>query len=114
MISQGKDAWIVLVVATAGNYLGAVVNYALGRAARRGASEIAARKPHEPNRWSASAKRIYDRLGPASLLLSWVPFIGDPLTVLAGVAGMPFGAFSFWVALGKGARYAILIGKLLA
>ena len=52
------------------------------------------------------ASKLLRRFGPPSLVLSWVPVIGDALVALAGAMRMPFRAFSFWVALGKALRYA--------
>jgi membrane protein YqaA with SNARE-associated domain len=53
------------------------------------------------------------RYGQPALLLSSVPILGDALVAIAGVTKMPFGAFCFWVALGKGLRYlAIALATL--
>ena len=49
------------------------------------------------------------KFGPFALLLSWVPVVGDPLTLVAGVLRMPILMFVTLVALAKGARYAILL-----
>ena len=58
------------------------------------------------------AQRLYKRWGWPSLLLSWVPLIGDPLTVIAGVMRMPFILFLPIVALAKFGRYAALLWLL--
>ena len=44
------------------------------------------------------------------LVLSWLPVVGDPLTVLGGMAGIDVAVFGFWVVLGKLARYAVVLG----
>ncbi len=74
----GEPALVLWVVATAGNTLGSLINVALGRYARQ----------FQHRRWFpaspqglARAERWYHRFGEASLLLSWLPVIGDPLTV---------------------------------
>lgn len=90
-----------LLVATAGNVLGACTTYWLGRETSR----IFGQR-REPARKGARAARLLRRHGAPALLLSPVPVIGDVLVALAGATRVPFGAFLFWVALGKGARYA--------
>jgi len=101
--------WALLAVATIGNVGGSVFNWWLGRHARR----------FEGRRWfpftresieSASAR--FNRWGLWSLLLAWVPVIGDPLTFIAGVLRLPLHLFLPLVALGKGARYALLAASL--
>ncbi len=97
---------VLLAVASAGNTLGACVNWGLGRFA----SNLRER------RWfpaSASqlqrAEKWYARWGVWSLLLSWVPFVGDPLTVIAGLLRTPFLTFLTIVAIAKTSRYAVLL-----
>jgi membrane protein YqaA with SNARE-associated domain len=92
---------VPLLVATAGNVLGSCTTYWLGR----DTSRILAQR-REPARKGARAARLLRRHGAPALLLSPVPVIGDVLVALAGATRVPFGAFLFWVALGKGARYA--------
>ena len=90
-----------LLVATAGNVLGSCTTYWLGR----GTARILAQR-REPARKGERAARLLRRHGAPALLLSPVPIVGDALVALAGATRVPFGAFLFWVALGKGARYA--------
>jgi membrane protein YqaA with SNARE-associated domain len=54
------------------------------------------------------AQRYFQRYGWWVLLLSWLPVVGDPLTLVAGVMRMPLLPFVAVVALAKGARYAVL------
>lgn len=97
--------WSLLAVATLGNVLGSVVNWWLGR----GIERFRHRRwfPVSP-RHLEKARRHYQRYGHWSLLLSWVPIIGDPLTLVAGVMREPFGRFLLIVTLAKGARYGVL------
>jgi membrane protein YqaA with SNARE-associated domain len=99
--SYGQVA-VPVLVATAGNYLGACTTYWLGRRAAQalGGGRGAAEPPD-----TRSAK-LLRRFGPPALLLSWVPILGDALVALAGAVRMPFGAFSLWAAAGKALRYA--------
>ena len=102
----GEPALVLWVVATAGNTLGSLINVALGRYARQ----------FQHRRWFpaspeglARAERWYHRFGEASLLLSWLPVIGAPLTVLAGVMRLAWWRALLWIVLAKGARYGLLI-----
>lgn len=100
VLQRGEILWPV-IVATAGNYLGACTTYGLFRFAfRRVSSE-------EHPRW-ARAVRLFNRFGAPSLLLSWVPIVGDGIVALAGAAKMPMLPFSAWTLLGKAARYVVV------
>lgn len=97
----------LIVVATAGNVLGAVTNWALGRFFMH----------FKDRRWFPidaralpRAERYYQKYGRYSLLLSWVPFIGDPITLLAGLLREPLWSFLILVTLAKGGRYLIIAG----
>jgi membrane protein YqaA with SNARE-associated domain len=90
-----------VLVATAGNYLGACTTYLLARAATRRLQPAAnATAAH------ARAVRVVERFGQPALLLSWVPILGDAIVAVAGAVRMPFAAFSVWTLAGKLARYA--------
>jgi membrane protein YqaA with SNARE-associated domain len=80
-VSGAADVWLLLAVATAGNTLGAVVNWGIGRYASTWRTRL---------HWLEEAKferacRWFNRWGIWCLLLSWLPVVGDPLTVVAGV-----------------------------
>jgi membrane protein YqaA with SNARE-associated domain len=92
---------VPVLVATAGNYLGACTTYWLGRRAARAIGRGAEASDEDDSRGA----RLLRRFGAPALLLSWVPILGDALVALAGAARLPFGAFSLWTALGKGLRY---------
>jgi len=100
-----SPAWI-LALATVGNTLGAIANYGAGRL---GELALIRRYRVEDLPHVSRAQHLVRRWGPPVMILAWVPGIGDPLTVIAGIAGMPFGRFCFWVCLGKGLRYAVLL-----
>jgi membrane protein YqaA with SNARE-associated domain len=107
MPSLGYDSWIILCVATLGNYLGALTNYSLGRwGARYIFTTIVKVRPETQER----SRRIFGRWGAPALILSWVPVIGDPLTFVAGMLKTNLAAFTFWVVLGKAARYVVILG----
>ena len=105
-LSVAPTALIGLVtVATVGNVLGAAVNWALGRFLAHHRS-----RPWFPIRKHKlqQAERQYRKYGRFSLLLSWVPFIGDPITVVAGVLREPLWSFLLLVTIAKGLRYIIV------
>lgn len=94
--------WLLVTVATLGNVLGSCLNWVLGRGLER----------WQDRRWFPvspamleRARRWYGRFGYWSLLLSWAPVIGDPLTLVAGVMREPFGRFLLLVTLAKAGRY---------
>ena len=93
-------------LASLGNVLGAAVNWGLGRFCLR----------WQDRRWFPVDKekldragRWFSRYGVWSLLLAWVPFIGDPLTFAAGVLRGNFWLFLLLVSIGKAGRYAVVI-----
>jgi membrane protein YqaA with SNARE-associated domain len=97
--------WTLLAVATVGNTLGAVVNWAMGRGI----------ETYQNRRWfpaSAAqlekAKRHYLRWGRWCLFFSWVPVVGDAFTVLAGVLHEKLWVFMLLVGAGKLARYLVV------
>lgn len=106
MVVAGYSKTGILTVATAGNTLGAVVNYSLGQL---GEHFIHRRTRAADLPTFKKAQRMVSRWGPPAMIFAWAPVIGDPLTLLAGLAGMPFGRFFFWMCLGKGLRYAALL-----
>ena len=108
-----SDRYVVstlLAVATVGNVLGSALNWLLGRSVER----------FRHKRWFPvseskleKAQQSYLRYGRWSLLLSWVPIIGDPLTVVAGVMREPLWSFLLIVTLAKGVRYLVLTAVTL-
>ena len=103
----GYSPWWVVVVATAGSYCGSLLNYTIGK---KGTDFVLGRYIKiDPKTWTR-AEKFYERWGPVALFFSWVPFIGDPLTAVAGALHMHLGVFSFWVLFGKTLRYLVLLG----
>ncbi|MCF6111030.1 YqaA family protein [Mesorhizobium muleiense] len=101
---------MLVLVASLGNVLGAVVNWGLGRGIERFRD-----KPWFPLRPATlnRATNWYRRYGRWSLLLSWMPIIGDPLTVVAGALREPLWSFVAIVAVAKVSRYLVVAGAVL-
>ena len=98
--------WMLVTVASAGNILGSLVNWAMGRFLMRFAGHP--RFPFTPAR-IAQSQGWYGRWGWISLWASWVPVIGDPLTLAAGIMREPLWRFMLIVTLAKAGRYIALI-----
>ena len=97
--------WALLAVATVGNTLGAVVNWAMGLYIER----------FQNHRWFPAtpaqldkAKYYYTRYGRWCLFFSWLPIVGDAFTVLAGVLKERLWIFVVIVGAGKLARYLVV------
>lgn len=105
ILADKQPLLLLLLVATAGNVLGSVVNWLLGRFIEHFRDRPWF--PVSPDKL-ARAEAWYRRFGVWSLLLSWVPIIGDPLTVVAGVLRTPFLTFLALVTVAKAGRYIVL------
>ena len=105
ILSAPQTVFALILVATVGNVLGSVVNWVLGIYA----TKFQNRKwfPATPSQIKR-AEKFYRKYGRYSLLLSWVPFIGDPITVIAGVLREPVLSFLILVTIAKSARYIVL------
>ena len=90
-----------VVVATAGNALGAATTYGLGRKA-------AALAERRMTKSAARAAALIRRHGQPAVFFSWIPVIGDALVAAAGASAMPLVPFAIWMILGKALRYMLL------
>ena len=105
LLTQGTPLVPAVAVATAGNTLGAFVTYLLGVYGQRWWRR---HRERPPNPRLERARERFARYGGAVLLLSWVPVIGDPLCLAAGVLRFPAPAFLLLTGLGKLGRYAFV------
>lgn len=100
--------WVVFV-ASSGNTLGAVANWWIGSRFRNGKlTQTYLQKHHLQARQTKKAVQLFNRYGQWSVLLSWLPIIGDAITVAAGYARMPLLRFTLLAAVGKSTRYWVL------
>ena len=111
LATSERPAMMLILVATVGNVLGAVINWWLGRYLLnfRG-------KRWFPSSQSqiARAQIWYRRYGRWTLLGSWLPLVGDPITVVAGVMREPLISFLLLVSFAKALRYLLLAQATLA
>lgn len=111
LIAMGTFSPVALVaVASAGNVLGSIVNWLIGRRI----------EAFRERRWFPASPKMLDRAtgwyrryGRWSLLLSWVPVIGDPLTLVAGVLREPLWSFVALVAVAKTVRYVLVAAAVV-
>ena len=95
----------IVLIATIGNYLGAVINYYIGI---KGGNTILHKAIKFNDKEIDKASRSFKNYGPVILFFSWLPIIGDPLTFVAGVLKYNFKKFTFYVLLGKMIRYIVI------
>ena len=103
--SSNYDNLLLLIVASFGNVLGSIVNWALGFYSRN----LTTKKwfPFKETQIERSSK-WFSKFGKWSLLFAWVPIVGDPLTCVAGLLRVRFLDFIILVAIGKVSRYLII------
>ena len=99
------DNLLLLIVASFGNILGSIVNWALGSYSRN----LTTKKwfPFKETQIERSSK-WFRKFGKWSLLFAWVPVVGDPLTLVAGILRVKFIDFIILVAIGKVSRYLVI------
>ena len=103
--TSNYDNVLLLIVASFGNVLGSVVNWVLGFYSRN----LTIKKwfPFKEAQIERSSK-WFSKFGKWSLLFAWVPIIGDPLTLVAGLLRVRFLDFIILVAIGKVSRYLLV------
>jgi len=110
LLLEGSDPYATVAVATLGNSLGALTTWAIGlwggpffmhRVLRVNESSL------------RRAEGFYARFGSWSLLLSWLPIVGDPLCLAGGVLRVGLPRFVLLVGSGKLLRYAAVAGMVL-
>ena len=98
LLSGVSHPWLLVLIATMGNSLGGLTNVILGRFFPL----------REKSRWQEKAVGWLKRYGAATLLLSWMPVIGDLLCLLAGWMRISWGPVLFFLCLGKALRYVLV------
>ena len=105
-LSNSFEPYFLLIFASIGNIMGSITNWYLGKKI----TLFQNRKwfPVSPDQLERSRK-YFQKYGLWSLLLAWVPIIGDPLTLLAGVLKVRFGIFFVLVSISKISRYVFIL-----
>ena len=105
MATSNYDNSLLLIIASLGNVLGSVVNWTLGFYSRK----LSKKKwfPFKDEQIENSSK-WFNKFGRWSLLFAWVPIIGDPLTLAAGLLRVNFIEFLILVTIGKVSRYLVI------
>lgn len=104
-----ETVWAGFAAATAGNVIGCVTTYFMGHFGRQGYERFQRVRVDldQPN-----IVRLR-RWGPPGLVLAFLPLVGDALVLAAGWLRMPFWQSMGWIAVGKAARYLLLVLGLL-
>lgn len=105
LILQGVPVGQVVAIATLGNVLGAFVTYGVGI---WGSGFIMEKIFRIDEKQSFRAMELYQRYGTVSLLFAWLPIIGDPLCLAAGILRLQPLLFLVLVFIGKLGRYAFI------
>lgn len=106
LITGKGSAFLLIIMATVGNVLGSLVNWAIGRSVTgiHGAKWL-----RIDTKALAKAQEWFERFGIWSLLFSWVPVVGDPFTLIAGMMRVNFWQFLVLVSIGKAFRYSFIV-----
>jgi len=98
---------LLFIVATVGNTFGSLVNYYIGL---KGEHFLQRKKILKKER-VLKTKRYFDKYGSYCLLLSWVPIVGDPITIVAGMLRYNLWKFFYLTLISKGIRYLFVIAS---
>jgi len=104
-LNEGGDVMGLVVIATAGNVLGSLITYAMGRLGNEAVHKKWLRISPEQIK---KAETWFATWGKPSLLMAWLPIVGDPLCLVAGLLRCGLIPFVLLVAAGKFIRYLII------
>jgi len=108
-ITQNHNIALLWIVATTGNTIGSIINYTIGLKGKEYLEKKNKLSPKQLDKY----ENFFQKYGGWTLLLSWTPIIGDPLTLIAGVLRYDIRWFIIIVAIAKGVRYGVLIFLVL-
>ena len=103
-IKEGYNIYFLVIVATMGNSLGSLLNYFLGLKGE----EYLVEKKLINEKVILKSKSYFDKYGSISLLFSWLPIIGDPITFVAGILKYDLKKFIVLVVIAKLSRYLFI------
>lgn len=103
---------MLFLVATAANIAGGLTNWWIGTLIARGADSTTGHAWLErfrlPPDMVERVHRLFGRFGWAALLLCWLPVIGDPITLVAGMARYPFLPTLVLTGIARTIRYGVI------
>ena len=103
--TSNYDNLLLVIIASFGNVLGSIVNWVLGFYSINLTAKkwflFKGRQIERSSKW-------FNKFGKWSLLFAWVPIIGDPLTLAAGLLRVKFLEFLILVSIGKVGRYLLI------
>ncbi|MCK5912560.1 MAG: DedA family protein [Desulfuromusa sp.] len=105
LLLQGSNPVATVAIATLGNSLGSATNYLIGY---YGSDWLTEKVLRIDKKRQQQAESWFNRCGSWSLLLAWLPVVGDPLCLVSGMLRTPLIRFSLLVTTGKGLRYSVL------
>lgn len=103
-INEGYNIYLLLFFATFGNVLGSLINYFLGLKGE----EYLLKKKYLKEEKIKKYKSFFDKYGGVTLLFSWMPIVGDPITFIAGILKYDWKKFLILVTIAKFGRYLFL------
>lgn len=106
ILLAGGDPWISFLSATAGNWLGGLTSYGLGRI---GKWEWIEKWFHVSEEKLLKQKSKIDKYGSWIALITWLPFVGDVFAIGLGFYKLHFGKCALFMLIGKGTRFAVWI-----
>ena len=101
---------MLVLIATVGNVLGSLITYAMGRLGNEAVHRRWLRISEEQ---TARAESWFAKFGRPALLLAWLPVVGDPLCLAAGLLRCPIVSFLILVSIGKLVRYGVLAAAMM-
>ena len=104
-LNEGGDALSLVLIASIGNVLGSLITYGMGRLGNEAMHKKWLRISEAQ---TERAEKWFEKYGKPSLLLAWLPVVGDPLCLVAGLLRCSLMTFLLLVSIGKLARYSIL------
>lgn len=107
VVATRGEIWLPVLVATAGNVLGSLLTFGMGFWLQRRHPLRILTDKHQ------KARERLERFGPGTLLLAWLPVVGDPLCLVAGWMGFAWLPSLVLIAIGKLARYLVVAGLFL-
>jgi len=109
-LSEGGDVVALVFIATVGNVLGSLITYAMGRLGNEAVHRKWLRISEQQ---TARAEIWFKKHGRLALLLAWLPVVGDPICLAAGLLRCSIFSFLVLVSIGKLARYAVLAAPFI-